>query len=56
MIATESCLLNPNRNPGMDKGTLERHLAWTFGVKKTIWIPGHRGHDITDDHVDALAR
>lgn len=54
MIATESSLLNPNRNPGMDKSTLERHLSYAFGIKKNIWIPGYRGYDITDDHIDSL--
>lgn len=49
MIATESSLLNPNRNPGMSKKTMEKHLAYALGVKKTIWIPGYRGYDITDD-------
>lgn len=56
MLATEASLLNPNRNPGMDKATIEKHFAYCFGVKKTIWIPGVRGYDITDDHIDALAR
>lgn len=49
MIATESCLLNPNRNPGMNKQTMEEHLSRFLGIKKVIWIPGQRGHDITDD-------
>lgn len=56
MLATEASLLNPNRNPGMGKATIERHFAYCFGVRKTIWIPGRRGYDITDDHIDALAR
>ena len=49
MLATESSLLNPNRNPGMSKETMEKHFAHVFGVKKTIWIPGNRDRDITDD-------
>ncbi|KAM3417691.1 hypothetical protein BST61_g5926 [Cercospora zeina] len=56
MLATESAILNPNRNPGIDKVTMEMYFAQCFGIEKTIWIPGRRGYDITDDHIDALAR
>lgn len=56
LIATESSLLNPNRNPGISRERLESYFSWIFGVSKTIWVPGKRGHDITDDHIDALAR
>ncbi|PPJ53786.1 hypothetical protein CBER1_04585 [Cercospora berteroae] len=56
MLATESAILNPNRNPGIDKATMESYFAHCFGIEKTIWIPGRRGYDITDDHIDALAR
>lgn len=56
LIACESSILNPNRNPGIDKSTMERYFAEFLGIEKTIWIPGFRGGDITDDHIDALAR
>ncbi|USW51024.1 Putative peptidyl-arginine deiminase, Porphyromonas-type [Septoria linicola] len=56
MLATESAILNPNRNPGIDKQTMESYFAHCFGIQKTIWVPGRRGFDITDDHIDALAR
>ncbi|KAF7192915.1 putative agmatine deiminase [Pseudocercospora fuligena] len=56
MLATESAVLNPNRNPGIDKHSMEGYLKQCFGIEKTIWIPGERGRDITDDHIDALAR
>ena len=56
MLATESAILNPNRNPGIDKKTMETYFAHCFGIEKTIWVPGRRGFDITDDHIDALAR
>lgn len=56
LIATESSILNPNRNPGISKAAMERHFAQSFGIEKIIWIPGVRGADITDDHIDALVR
>lgn len=56
LIATEASILNPNRNPGISKRLLERFFFDAFGVNKTIWIPGFAGYDITDDHIDGLAR
>ena len=56
MIATESAILNANRNPGVDKDTMETYFKKLFGVTKIIWLPGTVGEDITDDHIDALAR
>lgn len=35
---------------------MERYFHDTFRVEKTIWVSSARGYDITDDHVDGLAR
>lgn len=56
VVATESSLLNDNRNPGKSKARLTAEICEALGVRKVIWVPGVRGHDITDDHIDALAR
>ncbi|KAI0410778.1 putative peptidyl-arginine deiminase family protein [Xylaria grammica] len=56
LLTTESAILNPNRNPGVDKRTMERYFKEVFGISKTTWLPGRPGGDITDDHIDALAR
>jgi agmatine deiminase len=56
LLVTESCLVNENRNPGMTRGDLENDFARLFGVEKTIWLKGSKGTDITDSHIDALAR
>lgn len=56
LLATDSSILNPNRNPGIDKTTMESYFSEVLGVEKTIWLPGYRGDDITDDHIDSLAR
>jgi len=55
-IITESCVLNTNRNPGMSKEKYESILKPLLGIKKIIWLPGVRGKDITDGHIDAYAR
>ena len=56
LLATESCLINPNRNPGMSKAEVEDRLKSVLGVEKVIWLKGVRNADSTDCHVDALAR
>ncbi len=55
-IATESCILNPNRNPGWSKSDVESELDRLLGVEKVIWLPGVVGQDITDGHADFYAR
>ncbi|KZF21745.1 putative peptidyl-arginine deiminase family protein [Xylona heveae TC161] len=56
LLATESSLVNANRNPGKDRRTVEEGLQETLGVSKVIWLPGASGADVTDCHIDALAR
>lgn len=55
-IITESCVLNPNRNPGVSKAECERELKRLLGLEKIIWLPGIAGKDITDGHTDFYAR
>lgn len=55
-IITESCVLNPNRNPGISKAQCEQELRRLLGVQKIIWLPGIAGRDITDGHTDFYAR
>ncbi len=55
-MATESCWINDNRNPGKTKAQIERELLAEYGAKKMIWVPGLRGKDITDNHIDATSR
>ncbi len=56
ILTTESCVLNPNRNPGLGRAEVERELCRALGASKVVWLPGelHAG-DVTDDHVDGLA-
>ena len=55
-ILTESCWLNANRNPGWSKAEVEAELKACLGLRKIIWLPGIKGKDITDAHVDFYAR
>ena len=55
LLAHESTFINPNRNTG-SKAEVEAMLLDTMGADKMIWAPGIKGADITDYHIDALAR
>lgn len=55
-MLTESSVVNSNRNPEMDRAEIERALETAFGVTKVIWLKGVKGKDITDFHVDCIAR
>ncbi len=56
LITTESCLLNPNRNPHLTKDQIEGYLKNLFGVKKIIWLKEGIVGDDTDGHVDDITR
>jgi agmatine deiminase len=56
VMATESSIVNDNRNPGKTKDQLEAEILRAVGATKMVWVPGVRGQDITDDHIDSLAR
>lgn len=55
LITTESCLLHPNRNPGLSREEIEQHLRDYLGVSKIIWLFGDPMEEGTDGHVDNLA-
>ncbi|MFC9595277.1 agmatine deiminase family protein, partial [Streptomyces sp. NPDC056944] len=56
VLATVSSLVNDNRNPGMSQGQVEQAMKEALGIDKVIWVPGLAGQDITDCHIDCLAR
>ena len=56
MIAHESSWVNDNRNPGLARADVEARLLTAYGADRMIWAPGLAGEDITDYHIDALAR
>ena len=55
-IMTESSWINKNRNPDWSKADVEEELKARLGLRKIIWLPGIKGKDITDAHVDFYAR
>lgn len=57
LLTSSQCLLNPNRNPRLDKAHIESLLAERLGVSHFLWLDhGHLAGDDTDAHIDTLAR
>ncbi len=57
ILTTESCLLNPNRNPGLAREAVEGYLRDYLGAKKVLWLAGGEiAGDDTDGHIDQIAR
>ncbi|MFI6380558.1 agmatine/peptidylarginine deiminase [Streptomyces sp. NPDC050658] len=56
LMATASCWVNSDRNPGKPRSQIEAELLSRFGASKMIWLPGVTGHDVTDGHIDGTAR
>lgn len=55
LMAHASSWINPNRNK-LTEAVIGDRLMEALGGKKMIWAPGVAGKDITDFHIDALAR
>ncbi len=56
LLTTESCLLNPNRNPHLSRAEIEETLREQLGVSNILWLGSGLVGDDTDGHVDDLAR
>jgi len=56
LITTTSCLLHPNRNPGITQAHIEEFLMHYYGVEKVLWLGDGIEGDDTDGHVDDLTR
>ena len=53
---TVDCLLNPNRNPALNKEAIEARLRDDLGIHRLLWLGDGLAHDHTDGHIDNLAR
>lgn len=56
LMACESSVVSPGRNRGLAKEYVERRLRQCLGVSNFIWLKGAIGEDITDAHIDGIAR
>jgi agmatine deiminase len=56
LLTTEQCLLNPNRNPELDREQIEAALSRYLGVQQIVWLGQGLVEDRdTDGHVDLIA-
>jgi agmatine deiminase len=56
LMTTEECLLNPNRNPALDRQGIEVALRSHLGSERIVWLACGLAEDRdTDGHVDLVA-
>jgi agmatine deiminase len=55
VLVTESCLLNENRNPGVERQHVEQILKDYLGALQIIWLDGGVPGDETGGHIDNIA-
>ena len=55
LLTTESCVLNPNRNPGYDREEIEEILRSFIGVRKILWLKQGIYRSMIDGHIDGVA-
>jgi agmatine deiminase len=56
LLTTESCLLNPNRNPHLGQAEIEEALRTHLGIERILWLADGVAGDDTDGHIDDLTR
>lgn len=56
LLANERCVVDPKRNPGLDRNAMEAALRKHLAIDRVIWLGGELAGDDTDGHVDQLAR
>src|SRR5256714_4282273 len=56
LLTSESCLLNKNRNPSLNREQIEQRLRDFLGVREILWLGDGIEGDDTDGHIDDLAR
>lgn len=56
VILNWSALGDPRRNPGYTRGQAEADLKHNFGVSKVVFVEGVPEGDLTNGHIDGIAR
>jgi len=56
LLTSEQCLLNPNRNPHLNRQQVEAYLDEYLAAPCVIWLGEGIVGDDTDGHIDELAR
>lgn len=54
LVATESSIINENRNPNLHKKDVNSLLKKWLPIEKIIWLKGLKDVDITDMHIDGF--
>jgi agmatine deiminase len=55
VLTTTEVVLDPRRNPGLEREEAERLLCEYLGAEKVLWLSSALDHDNTGGHVDNLA-
>ncbi|GKU77237.1 agmatine deiminase [Paenibacillus sp. L3-i20] len=55
-LSTRSSVTNKNRNAKLSEAEIEKYVAENLGVTNFIWLDGVAGLDITDFHIDGIAK
>lgn len=56
LLTSTACLLNPNRNPHLNKEEIEAYLYNYYGVDQVLWVSEGIVGDDTDGHIDDTVR
>lgn len=56
LMATLSSVFSKNRNSTLDIKQVEQYLTKFLGIRNFIWLDGVIDEDITDAHIDGIAR
>jgi agmatine deiminase len=56
LMTSKQCLLNENRNPGLNQGQIEQYLCDYYGVEQVLWVEEGIVGDDTDGHIDDTVR
>ena len=56
LLVNQRCVVDPSRNPGLDRDQMEKVLRDQLAIDRVIWLGGELAGDDTDGHIDQLAR